>query len=145
MFRNKQQLAGSCQYDFFLNTHLAVSLWCLTPLSTISHLYRGCQFYWWRKPEYLEKTTDQLYHILLHRHERSSNSQRQSRYTLITQIVVNPTTIRSLLFGVYFKYLVYSLITNAPVASLARNKTYLNAILIKKITYLICKYVLIKK
>ena len=22
-------------------------------------VYRGCQFYWWRKPEYQEKTTDQ--------------------------------------------------------------------------------------
>ena len=28
-------------------------------LSTIFKLYSGSQFYWWRKPEHPEKTTDQ--------------------------------------------------------------------------------------
>ena len=35
-----------------------LELWGLMLLSTIFQLHHGSQFYWWRKPEYLKKTTD---------------------------------------------------------------------------------------
>jgi len=53
-------------------TVTGLGLWCLTSLSIVSRLYRGGQFYWRRKLEYPEKTTDlsqvndNFHHIMLH-------------------------------------------------------------------------------
>jgi Na+/melibiose symporter-like transporter len=64
-------------------------LLCLTPLSTLFQLYWCGQFYWWRKQDYAEKTTDlspvtaKLFHKILHRvHltiERVLNSQNKKK------------------------------------------------------------------
>ena len=75
-----------------------IDFWCLTPLSAIFQLYHGDQVWWWKKPEYPERTTDhgqaigKLYHLRL---------RVEFEYTLFCNLQSRARTHSVLVIGLY--------------------------------------------
>jgi hypothetical protein len=58
---NGQEAKQEVHFFYLYLTFIVIDK-CLMIFSTIQKylfpLYRGCQFYWWRKPEFLSQVTD---------------------------------------------------------------------------------------
>ena len=84
---SKTHIFATISHRTVLNVKCLFVWWYVTPLSKAFRLYRGDLFYWWRKLENPEKTTDlpqvidKLYHIMLY-------TSPWSRFELTASVVI---------------------------------------------------------